>query len=120
MSYFVRFGATLLFLAVIASSYATVGWYADFSGASKNRDDISALLADQESVTAPSGDASSQANDVTHRLLHELMHHPLALLNDACLASPTAQACSHAVRASQDVRSVAIEPPLRPPRHLFL
>ncbi|MDH0682760.1 hypothetical protein [Achromobacter animicus] len=104
-----------LFAAMLAST-VLLGWGTGWVSHVESHADHG-IYADADLQSDDS--TPSQLTDAQHQLLHEVSHHPLAILPTVAHTLRLPDLMAHQAMAHLPVPSVAIAPPLRPPR-LFL
>ncbi|WP_312538279.1 hypothetical protein [Achromobacter mucicolens] len=103
----------LLFAAMLAGS-VLLGWGTGWVSHSESH---SGNAVHSDAQRQSSDDSThAQLTDAQHQLLHEVSHHPLALVPTVEHSLPLPNPTAHRSLAQPPVPSLAIAPPLRPPR----
>ena len=111
-----KHAVSLLLCAAMLAGSALLGWGTGWVFHSESHR-ASAQAFDAEH---PAKDdlAHIQLTDAQHQLLHEVSHHPVALVPATHHFLASSSPITHLPLADTQVPSVAIAPPLRPPRRL--
>jgi len=110
----IRKAVSLLLFAAMLASTVLLGWGTGWVSHGESHGE--ALVYSDTERHAGEDATPGQLTDAQHQLLHEVSHHPFALVPTLAQTIPVPTLVAHRSAAQPQVLSLAIAPPLRPPR----